>query len=540
MTLPLTYLYAVHGEHNTLDYTGWSVLTRGIGANPDDRNGENFRQFRHTKIVRLNHGYHPHGTIPRPDKYTDFAWRVRNFVEMSPGCSRWIIGNEPNLEIERPDGQTITPAMYAECYTQCRDAIHSLQFHSGDQVLVAAIGPWNIDTQYPGNPSGDWIRYFEDVQHEIGAGGLDGFAIHAYVREQTPQSVTSSARMDPPFEHYHSGFRVYMDWMAAILNRFQGLPAYLTEFCIAGEPWQDINTGCVQAVYAEINAWNRMRPERPISCAAIYRWQYDQWAIADKPRVQDDFHTAVERGYTVPADAEPEPPEPPEEDDMQNPSLELPYRQADPDHSTVIVAHGWEYWASDGKPPERDGPAQLPEYKPLTRQEDPRRVYDGDTAQCWFIRWKIMDAGIYQRVPAEMGALYSFDAMFQAWCSNSDDPTVSDGDMHVMLGIDPHGGMDAFSQEVIWSDWKRADAEYRQYTSPQIAALDDHITLFVRAWNKWELSHNDIYVDDCHLIAYGGTPPGGGEPVDYDRIEEIVRRVVAEREPVAWPRQPNA
>jgi hypothetical protein len=535
MILPATYLYGVHGD-NALDYEGWLVLTRGIGSDPNDHNGEDFRRFRHTKIVRLNNGYGNQGTLPPPDRYEDFAQRCANYARASQGCSRWIIGNEPNLKVERPEGQPITPQMYAECFMLCRDAIKALPFHSGDQVLVAAIGPWNIQTKYAGNPSGDWIRYFEDVQHELGVSGCNGFAIHTYARQQTPESVTSSDKMDPPFEHYHNGFRTYMDWMAAILPRFQGLPVYLTEFCVAGKPWQNVNTGCVQAAYAEIDGWNRLRPERPIWCAAIYRWSVDWWRIDDKPRVQDDFHEAVQHWYTVPADAEPEPPEPPEEDDMQNPSLELPYHR-DSQNSTVEVAHDWTYFASDGKPPERDGPCQLPEYKALNRSEDARRVYDGNTAQCWFIRWKIMDAGIYQRIPTTVGAVYSFDAMFQAWCSESDDPTVSDGDMHVLLGIDPHGGMDAFSQEVVWSDWKRADADYKRYTSPQVVALDDHITVFIRAWNKWELSHNDIYVDDCHLVKEGGgTPPGGGEPVDYERIEEIVRRVVAERDPVVWPR----
>jgi hypothetical protein len=240
MTLPATYLYGVHGD-NVLDYEGWLVLTRGIGADPDDRNGENFQRFRHTKIVRLNNGYGDQGTIPAPDKYEDFARRCANFVEMSPGCSRWIIGNEPNLEIERPGGMPIAPAMYAECFTLCRDAIKALQFHSGDQVLVAAVGPWNDKTKYPTNLSGDWIRYFEDVQYDLGVNGCDGFAIHTYAREQTPESVTSNDRMGAPFEMYHNGFRTYMDWMAAVLPRFQGLPVYLTEFCIAGKSWQDIS-----------------------------------------------------------------------------------------------------------------------------------------------------------------------------------------------------------------------------------------------------------------------------------------------------------
>jgi len=142
----------------------------------------------------------------------------------------------------------------------------------------------------------------------------------------------------------------------------------------------------------------------------------------------------------------------------------------------------------------------LPEYKPLNKSQDPRRVWDGQTAQCWFIRWKVFDAGIYQRVAVEPGASYQFDAMAQAWCSNSDDPAVSDGEMYVSLGIDPNGGTDAFSAVVGWTDWARVGADYKRFKSPVVVASGEHITVFVRAWNKWKLSHNDIYIDDTHLV----------------------------------------
>jgi hypothetical protein len=535
-------IYSVHGD-NDLNYAAWLVLTRGIGRDPNDRNGENFRRFPHTKIVRLNHGYGSAGTIPLPQYYEDFAQRCANYVEMSPGCSRWIIGNEPNHRQERPEGQPITPRMYAECYTLCREAIRSLEFHTGDQVLLAAIAPWNVDTKYAGNPSGDWIRYFEDVQFELGVGGCDGFALHTYTREQTPAGIASDARMDPPFEHYHNGYRTYMDWMAATLPRFQGLPVYITEFCVAGEPWKNINTGCVQAAYAEIDGWNRLYPDRPISCLTMYRWSIDKWAFDDKPQVQADFNAAVEHGYSVPTT---EPPEPPG-GDMLNPSLELPYHR-DSTNSTVNVAHDWLYFASDGKPPERDGPCQLPEYKSIHRSQDPHLVYDGDTAQCWFIRWKIFDAGIYQVIGATPGALYTPDVAAKAWCTDGDDENVSDGDMHVRLGIDPTGGTDPWSAGVIWSDWKRAGVNYQRVIGPIVEAEADHITFFIRAWNKWELSHNDIYVDDCHMVVEGGgTPPGGGECLmDWERMEALIetttRRVVQEeleaRDPVIWPKAP--
>lgn len=207
---------------------------------------------------------------------------------------------------------------------------------------------------------------------------------------------------------------------------------------------------------------------------------------------------------------------------LKNQSFEYPYHE-DEEHSTVKVAEGWTYWASDGKPPERDGPCQLPEYKPLPKSEDVHRVYEGNVAQCWFIRWKIMDAGIYQRVDSVAGADYQFSIMCQAWCSDKNDPRVSDGELNVQIGIDPTGGTDPFAPSVVYSDWKWVGPEYERYLSPRVQAKGAKLTVFVRAWNKWELSHNDIYVDSAQLTRYGGTEPPDGGDIDYSAIRQIVR-----------------
>jgi len=266
----------------------------------------------HTMIARLNNGYHPNGTIPLPQYYADFAQRCANFAQASPGCTRWIIGNEMNVEIERPHDTPITPMRYAQCFDLCRSAIKAVPGHADDQVIIGAVGPWNNRTPYPGNESGDWIKYFEDIQRAIT--GCDGFAIHTYARAQTVESVKSNDRMGAPFQDYHNGFRTYVDWMDAVLPRFRGLPVYCTE-TNANAPWIDDDTGFVQAAYQEIFTWNALHPDRPISCLALYRWEYDQWEFKTKGGVQSDFYNAVDCGYELPPITDPpiEPPiEPPD------------------------------------------------------------------------------------------------------------------------------------------------------------------------------------------------------------------------------------
>ncbi|MGL4649047.1 MAG: hypothetical protein ACRC1H_06550, partial [Caldilineaceae bacterium] len=103
-------IFGIHepgGEQHMLELcqTGWIVFTEGIGNDPNDRSGRDYRQWSDKGLgvlVRLNNGYHPGGTIPNEPRYADFAQRCANFVENSQGARLWIIGNEMNFAIERP------------------------------------------------------------------------------------------------------------------------------------------------------------------------------------------------------------------------------------------------------------------------------------------------------------------------------------------------------------------------------------------------------------------------------------------------------
>jgi len=200
------------------------------------------------------------------------------------------------------------------------------------------------------------------------------------------------------------------------------------------------------------------------------------------------------------------------------------------DSGTVLVAAGWmPFWATGDPPQEtQQGPCAMPEYKPLPRTLDAERVVEGETAQCWFLNWKVMDAGVHQTVEADEGSWYQFSASLQAWCDKGNDPRVSQGEMYVSLGIDPYGVLEPFRVGVMWSPWQWVSAEHRRLESPVVLARHTRITVLVRAWNKWRLRHNDVYVDAARLEEVdvgGGSGPGPapGEGVDYGRIRGIVR-----------------
>lgn len=252
----------------------------------------------HHWIGRLNWGYGTTGTIPTPNLVDTYIERIVTYVRGSSGCHRWIIGNEPNLPREWPNGMPIMPSYYAEVYRKARAAIKAIPGRANDEVLIAGPGPWNAELTYPGNSAGDWVRYFADViahcQDEI-----DGFAIHSYTHGYNVALVTSSARMDPPFQHRHYEFRAYRDFLKAIPESLEHLPVYLTEANGDG-PWQAV--GLIPAMLGEIDAWNKTARIQ-IQCVIFYRYpRYDanaQFAIEGKSDVIHEFLEAVGR-YSTP------------------------------------------------------------------------------------------------------------------------------------------------------------------------------------------------------------------------------------------------
>ena len=280
----------------------WIVTTHELGHNPENRSGYDYRTLSSQGlgvIARLNHGYGEAGTVPVPEQYAAFAQRVGNFVANSQGCHVWIIGNEPNHGQERPYGMVILPGDYAECYVQCYDAIHELPGHEDDQVVLAAVAPWNNQTTYEGNEGGDWIEYFVDLFWEIAMwdGDVDAIALHAYTHGTAPALVFSEARMDPPFEARRYEFRAYREFMEAIPLELRHAPVYITE-TDEGDPWENGNRGWVQNAYREIQHWNNGVGHQQIRALALYRWPpYDEWSIEGKEGVYEDFRAAMEHDY---------------------------------------------------------------------------------------------------------------------------------------------------------------------------------------------------------------------------------------------------
>jgi murein DD-endopeptidase MepM/ murein hydrolase activator NlpD len=331
VTQHLPGFHDIGGEPLMADAPGWVTVTEAIGSDPNDHNGRDYRHLApHGVLVRLNNGYGSTGTIPPPDRYGDFAQRAANFVAASKGCHRWIIGNEPNLKVERPDGIPISAAQYAQCFVLCREAIRSVQRDA--QLLTAAIGPWNIE-------SGDWLAYFEEV---LGAllGSVEGIALHTYTHGADPALVNSNAKMDPPYDDRFYHFRAYRDFLSRVPAWARQLPVYITE-TDEDVPWLDQNNGWIQAAASEIHEWNQQAGTQKIMCLCCYRWSSDdRWAMNNKDGVLDDFQDAVALRYPSPASSTPpQPPSVPPSGQQPPASSQQPPRDIDP----ALVARGVQF-----------------------------------------------------------------------------------------------------------------------------------------------------------------------------------------------------
>jgi LysM repeat protein len=212
---------------------------------------------------------------------------------------------------------------------------------------------------------------------------------------------------------------------------------------------------------------------------------------------------------------------------LTNPGFEQPYQQEGT--ADIFVANGWSVWyLTPGGP---DYPINCPDNAPATckayrvpgyrntqpqNEKEPARARSGDS-QSWGVSYAVYIAGVYQRVTnLTAGTRVRFSAYLQGF--NCDDDrgcfggigrygySYEPGDMMTRVGIDPTGGTNAFSANVVWSSYLNPlDAFALQQV--EAVAQGAAVTVFVWSSPTFPEKHTQVYVDDASLIAIGqGTP----------------------------------
>jgi LysM repeat protein len=133
------------------------------------------------------------------------------------------------------------------------------------------------------------------------------------------------------------------------------------------------------------------------------------------------------------------------------------------------------------------------------------------------------EAGLYQRVMGiQPGVTLRFSIFMQAWqCSNPENcgergsRSDAPAEMHLRVGIDPYGGSDPFSANVVWSPEKSAFDRWVEF-SVQAQAKGSAVTVFTHSRAEWDWPriNNDVYLDDASLrvVEEGTALPGTAQP----------------------------
>jgi hypothetical protein len=211
---------------------------------------------------------------------------------------------------------------------------------------------------------------------------------------------------------------------------------------------------------------------------------------------------------------------------LQNPGFEQPFAASLPGKDNCLIAVPWLAWFVEG-PPEQTSQGFLlaPEFKMSTRNDAPfNRVRNGDLAQQYFHSFGNFQAGVYQVVQGvSPGALLRLQIWGMTWscdreskgnCGNntSGDPSA----MHLRIGIDPTGGTNVFSANIVWSEEVNA---WDTWTLMQVEAeaANSTITVFVYSYPDYRSQDNNVYLDDASLVELA--PPATNTPVPTDTPE---------------------
>ncbi len=143
------------------------------------------------------------------------------------------------------------------------------------------------------------------------------------------------------------------------------------------------------------------------------------------------------------------------------------------------------------------------------QETGPSRRMEGDNSQKYFTFYTIHEAGLYQVVSGVVpGQRLRFGIYMEAWSNNANDPwhSADQPTMGMQVGIDPYGGNDPWSPNIIWAPVQESFDHFSQFTVEAIAK-----NTIVSVWTKsrpfFPQQHNDVYVDGASLNVISAVAP---------------------------------
>ena len=136
----------------------------------------------------------------------------------------------------------------------------------------------------------------------------------------------------------------------------------------------------------------------------------------------------------------------------------------------------------------------------------PSRKVAGDNSQKYFTFYSIHEAGLYQVVGGvKSGQRLRFSIYMEAWSSPFNDPSHSSSQpsMGMKVGIDPYGGSNPWSSNIVWSPIQESFDHFSLFTVEAVAR-NNAVSVWTHSQPVYPLEHNDVYVDEASLMVVGG------------------------------------
>jgi hypothetical protein len=489
---------------------GWILFLVEVGHSMEPHPGMDFQRWAdkgYGIICRIQHAWGTGGTYPHPQDLPGYLQRVKTLCQNSRGCERWIIGNEPNLPVEWPDGQLITPQYTSEVYNKCMPLVKGL-------ALFPPIAPWN-------DKSGmGWIEYF--ARAIDGCPEIDAFSIHTYSRGPDPASITDPTKMDPPYQMYYNGFLTYRDWLNAIPARFGDREVHITE-TDQDASWLDEPNTWAQAAYDQINKHNQIEGNQKICSMILYRWPKvgdDKYWIEGKGNVHKDYQAAVAKGYTWTEKEDP-PVEEKQWIEIIHDTMDEYHDQDGEPELTIPVGNDGEPYSleyrDDGLPYKR--PECDKRECPETGAHECNRGVDPEghpNSAAVFMPHAAIQGALRRTVPVAVGT--KCRARVRCWIQSKENDSDKDGAMGGVIGVDPTGGDNYLAGSVVYGDWfdVRDKLEnqkvWTEINVPEAVAQTNRVSVFLRFAAEYPVDMNAIHWDNMHFEIYTDEEPPDPEP----------------------------
>lgn len=225
---------------------------------------------------------------------------------------------------------------------------------------------------------------------------------------------------------------------------------------------------------------------------------------------------------------------------LSNPGFEEEFESHEGE-SPQKVATDWTPWHV----PQAAGSPAYSNHAPFYDEETVRiRGDEEGKAQVYFNQFATHQGGIYQQVDdLTDDTSYRFSIYAWVWSSTGEDWTVSEqpGNVSVRVGIDPSGGTDGTSDDIVWST--TAVFLYNAYYQYSVIAAADGatVTVFVESTVGEPVANNYIYLDDAVLEAATQTVVNvDASPTSETNLElgqETPEEATPTQEPTATPTQ---